>query len=260
MNWVRKSVLNYLNSNCSNEGLSFDLKDPSNEDLLVLDSAPGGWSIDKKVAEAILQITRSRKVFKVVEVGAGYSTIVFHYSLGKINPNYEVVSIEENKDWFKVPKAVTNLIDPHKLNFKLGKLRFVFSRFGIHAKYKLASKNFTGKGVHMVFIDGPQYYYGREGGLDHIYSFLSVGCLIIMDDAERYTEKCVIFKWLKVYKGLELIYLNDSFGNKGLAVLKVIQPLKRRFSIAAFSLGMLQGIKRMANFRQIKEKQNLLNN
>lgn len=260
MNWVRSSVIHYLYSKISSEPIDFEIKEVSNDDLRILKASPGGWSIDMKVTGALIQLIRSRKISRVVEVGAGYSTIVFHYSLSRENLNYEIVSIEENKDWFSVPKEVESLIDSQKVNFRLGKLRFVFGFFGIHASYKLTKDHLTGKGVSLVFIDGPQYYFGREGGLDHIYSLLEVGCLIVLDDAERYTEKCVIFKWLKVYKGLELIYLNDSFGDKGLAVLKVIQPLKQRFSIAAFSLGMLQGIKRLANFRQIKEKQNLLNN
>lgn len=260
MNWVRKQVIKYLNSNINFEEISLEVKSVSNEDLKVLDASPGGWSIDKKVSEALIQLTRSRKVSKLVEVGAGYSTVVFHYSLGSYTRNYEIVSIEENKDWFSIPKEVEPLVDSQRVNFVLGKLRWVFGLFGIHARYELRDEALKLDGVQLVFIDGPQYFYGREGGLDHIYSILEVGCLIILDDANRYTEKCVIYKWLKVYKGLELIYLNDSFGDKGLAVLKVVQPLEKRFSISAFSLGMLQGIKRLANFRQIKEKQNLLNN
>lgn len=260
MNWVRKNVINYLISNNSSEDIDFNMPKFSNDDLRILNTSPGGWSIDSKVSEALIQLTRSRNLSKVVEVGAGYSTIVFHYSLSRGNLNYEIVSIEENKDWFRIPKEVESLIDSQRINFQLGKLRFVFGLFGIHASYKFSSSHLTRKGVQLVFIDGPQYYFGREGGLDNIHSLLDVGCLIVFDDAERYTEKCVIFKWLKVYKGLKLIYLNDSFGDKGLAILKVIHPLKKRFSITAFSLGMFQGIKRLANFRQIKEKQILLKN
>jgi predicted O-methyltransferase YrrM len=256
MNWIKKNVSNYLkNSLSSAEKLDLTFTNPAPLDDTIINASPGGWSIDKAVTKALMRIIQDKNISTVVEIGAGFSSIIFHYSLNKSASDFEVFSIEENVDWFKIPEDLKELVDRDSMSFQTGGLSFVFGKFGIHASYMIPEKENLKFGVELVFVDGPQYYYGREGALDGIFEKLKVGCLIVMDDAERYTEQCVIYKWLKVYKGLELIYFKEKFGDKGLAILKVKKPLKRHFSIDAFLLGMMQGIKRLLNFKAIKEKQ-----
>ncbi|NVJ86816.1 MAG: hypothetical protein HWE15_10960 [Algoriphagus sp.] len=259
MNWIKENVTSYLSkSTFTDEKLKLTNSNPSELELKVLKHSPGGWSIDKPVAEAIIALVKEKKINRVVEIGAGFSTIVFHFTMPKVSPNYEVFSIEENVNWFKIPSELKELVDRDSMGFYTGRIRFVFGIFGIHASYQVSEKKKLKYGVELVFVDGPQYYYGREGALDDIYDKLKVGCLIVMDDAERYTEQCVIYKWLKVYKGLELIYFKERFGDKGLAILEVKMPLKRKFSLDTFLLGSMQGIKRLLNFKTIREKQNFL--
>lgn len=259
MNWIKQNVQRYLQKRMmENESLNLILSNPTETDTLILDQSPGGWSIDRAVSEALIKLILDLEIRRVVEIGAGYSSIIFHYALPKMNSDYSVFSIEENIDWFKIPNKLAELVIRSSMDFHVGKIHFMIGFFGIHASYRIPERTDLKKEIDLVFVDGPQYFFGREGGLDEIYDKLKVGCLIVMDDAQRYTELCVIYKWLKVYKGLELIYLNKKFGDKGLAILKVSEPLTRRFSIDAFSLGMMQGIKRIFNFRVIKEKQEAL--
>jgi predicted O-methyltransferase YrrM len=259
MNWIKENVKSYLSKSIAPNGkLRLTISNPSELDLKVLNLSPGGWSIDRPVSEALMSLVEEMKISRVVEVGAGFSSVVFHYALAQISSSYQVYSIEENVDWFKVPNELENIVDRKTMKFQTGTIEFVLGFFGIHASYKIPERKYLKSGVELVFVDGPQYYYGREGGLDDIYNKLKVGCLIIMDDADRYTEHCVIYKWLKVYKGLELIYLNKKFGDKGFAILRVSEPLTRRFSIDVFSLGMMQGIRRLSNFKMIKQKQEAL--
>ena len=259
MDWIKKNVKEYLEKRLiRNESLDLTLSNPTETDTIILERSPGGWSIDRAVSEALMKLVFDYKIRRVVEIGAGYSTIVFHYALPSISPDYSVFSIEENVDWFKIPKELEKYVSRNKMDFHFGKIHFMLGFFGIHASYGIPKRNYLKQGIELVFVDGPQYYYGREGGLDDIYDKLKVGCLIIMDDAERYTELCVIYKWLKVYKGLELIYLNKKFGDKGFAILRVAKPLTRQFSIDAFSLGMMQGIRRLINYKTINEKQEAL--
>jgi predicted O-methyltransferase YrrM len=259
MNWIKKNVKDYLdNALIKNELLNLILSNPTEIDTMILDRSPGGWSIDRAVSEALMKLVFDLKIRNVVEIGAGYSSIVFHYAIPKRNADYSVFSIEENVDWFKIPTELKEYVSGDKMDFHVGKIHFMLSFFGIHASYRIPKRNNLKQGIELVFVDGPQYYYGREGGLDDIYDKLKVGCLIIMDDAERYTELCVIYKWLKVYKGLELIYLNKKFGDKGFAILRVAKPITRQFSIDAFSLGMMQGIRRLINYKTINEKQEAL--
>ncbi|WP_057936053.1 class I SAM-dependent methyltransferase [Algoriphagus resistens] len=256
---IKNYVKAYLQENISlDETLCLQLSNPSENDFLILKESPGGWSIDKHVAEALMRLVEKNKITRVVEVGAGFSTVVFYYVLSKLGLDYEVFSMEENVDWFKIPTVLEALVNVEALQFHTGDLKFVFGYFGIHATYKILEREKLSPGVELVFIDGPQYYYGREGGLDGIYDKLKVGCLIIMDDTERYTEQCVIYKWLKVYKGLQLIYHNEYFGDKGFSILMVESPLTKQFSLKAYSLGLMQGIKRVTNYRRIIKKQALI--
>ena len=259
MDWIKQNVKEYLDKSLiKNESLDLTLPNPTETDTLILDTSPGGWSIDRAVAEALMKLILDFEIRSVVEIGAGYSSILFHYALPRISPIYSVSSIEENTDWFKIPNELEEYVSRNSMNFHVGKIHFILGFFGIHASYRIPERANLKKGIDLVFVDGPQYFFGREGGLDDIYYKLKVGCLIVLDDADRYTELCVIYKWLKVYKGLELIYLNKKFGDKGFAILKVNKPLTRRFSIDAFSLGLMQGIKRVSNFKIIKEKQEAL--
>ena len=238
-----------------NSNLHLTLANPLELDQLIINKSPGGWSIDKAVSEALLRIIGDFGIQKVVEIGAGYSSIVFHYGLAKEGKHYRVYSIEENVDWFKIPSDLSSVVSLENMRFLTGSLNFVFGYFGIHAQYKIPERKKISDEIDLVFIDGPPYYFGREGGLDEIYSKLKPGCLIVLDGVERYTEQCVIYKWLKTYHGLELIFFQAKFGDKGLAILQVKSALKRRFSISAFGLGLMQGSKRLANSKKIKEKQ-----
>lgn len=259
MDLVRNHVKYFLNKSLKiNEIPNLKLSNISKEEDRILQLSPGGWSIDRPVAEALMNIVKENKFSRVVEIGAGFSTIIFHFTLSNERNDFKVSSIEENIDWFKIPDEISPMMDLDSFSFYTGKLQFKIGPFGIHASYKIPERKNMLEGVDLVFVDGPQYYFGREGGLDDIYKKLKIGCLIVMDDAERYTEQCVIYKWLKVYQGLELIYLNNKFGAKGLAILKVKKPLKRKFSLSAFSLGLLQGLQRVANFKTIQEKQRYL--
>ncbi len=256
MDLIKSNVAKFLRSKLvSDSSLQLTLSNPSEFDHLVIKHSPGGWSIDKALSEALLRILADLNVTKVVEIGAGYSSIIFHYGLAKKEKPFEVFSIEENVEWFKIPTELKSVVSMKNMHFMTGSLKFVFGYFGIHARYNIPERKNIPNEIDFVFVDGPPYYFGREGGLDEIYSKLKPGCLIVLDDAERYTEQCVIYKWLKTYNGLELVFFQEKFGDKGLAILRVKSPLKMRFSISAFALGFMQGSKRVANSKKIKEKQ-----
>ena len=245
-NHVNNFVQNQLNPDLSFDNLLKNYHETGSDEVII-NNAPGVWSIDKALTKILLSIFENSPNSSIVEFGAGYSTIVFNYASKKNATSTSIISIEEKIDWFKVPENLTSLIDVENFNLVESKLLFKLGYFGIYAKYQSSDLQKINSNIDIVFIDGPQRYYGREGDLDHIYSLLNEGALIILDDAERYLESCLLYKWLKVYKGLELIHFNKFLGEKGVAILRVNKKLKRRFSIAAFSLGFFQGTKRLIN-------------
>ncbi|REG91524.1 class I SAM-dependent methyltransferase [Algoriphagus antarcticus] len=250
---MKKYIGDYLRLNLKSDFDFFDFV-PNEEDLKIIDSAPGVWSIDHQLVRGFLFLIEKYKPKSILELGAGYSTIVFTYAKISGKGIEKVISFEEDPKWFKIPETIKSLIDLEDINIVDSKVKFKFGLFGVYAFYQ-ATKKFKFKDtIDLVFIDGPQFFYGREGGLDYIFKFLKEGSLIVMDDAGRYIDQCVIFKWLKVYKGLELVYFNEKYGDKGLAILKVKSPLKRTFSISAFLLGMYQGMKRIWNINFSRKK------
>jgi hypothetical protein len=244
---IRKFIKSKVNTQSVDQVILNLEEDYSDNEKLLIRQSPGGWSIDSKVTEFLISLIKSIEPKKVVEIGAGYSTLVLHYVLNQINQPYQVQSIEQNSDWFKIPETILTLFPERKIEFEIAPVKFTFGYFGFYARYSLMNESIISSQIDLQIVDGPQYFFGREGGLDFTYSKLRPGALILMDDAERYIEQCVIYKWLKVYKGLELIFYNESFGDKGLAIFRVNSPLKRRFSLSVFSLGLSQGIKRLLN-------------
>lgn len=244
--YINKYIKNNINSDIDFESM-FQNHQFTSDDKFIIDSTPGEWSIDKALTKALLVIFENFPNKSIVEFGAGYSSIVFNYASKKSLISNKIISIEENLNWFKVPKNITHLLDVDKFNFIESKINFKIGNFGIYVKYDTPVFKNTKQNIDLVLIDGPQQYYGREGNLDEIYSKLNIGALIVLDDAGRYLESCLMYKWLKVYKGLELIYYSPKYGERGLAILEVKSKLKKSFSISVFLLGLMQGSKRYLN-------------
>lgn len=245
---IRKFLKNKVESFSSHQ-LFFPEVIYTENEILLIQNSPGGWSIDAAVTKYLINLVKQIGPSKVVEVGAGYSSLVFNQMLGQANQPYQVISIEQNSNWFKIPQSLQFLFSDQKIELIVAPVKFTFGYFGLYPRYELGNSSVIPNEIDLQLVDGPQYFYGREGGLDFTYSKLKPGALIVMDDAERYIEQCVMYKWLKVYKGLELIFYEERFGDKGLAIFRVNSPLKRVFSLSAFLLGLSQGIKRWLNVK-----------
>ena len=250
---LKSRFQSFLLKSLNSDGFELPSIDSANElsdDLqLLINESPGGWSIDQKVSELLVSILIQNKTSRVVELGAGYSTLIFTYFLEESGKPYDLISIEQNFDWFRIPNSLERLFISKKINLSVAAVNFHWGHFGLYPRYEPDDSIILPDQIDLQVIDGPQYFFGREGGLDFTFKKLKKGALIIMDDAERYGEQCVIFKWLKVYQGLELVYFNEYFGKKGLAILQVKTPLQKKFSLEVFTLGLYQGIKRYWNLR-----------
>ncbi len=250
---VRSFLKKNLHPNDFQIGQFDSFKGSSSELELLISNSPGGWSIDKQVAKLLVSLLLERKLTRVIEFGAGYSTLIFKYFFVESGRPYKLISVEQNADWFKVPEPLTNLFSKFSIPLVIAPVTFKFGYLGIYARYELKDEKEVPDGIELQVVDGPQYYFGREGALDFTWKKLIPGALILMDDAERYGEQCVIYKWLQVYQGLELVYFNEKFGDKGLAILRVGSTLKKRFSLPAFALGLHQGTKRLLNVNVLKK-------
>lgn len=222
------------------------LSSPSQFEKELIDRAQGGWSIDSKLTEAILSFLRRDSISNIIEFGAGYSSLVLHIALLDQGREVNITSIDENANWFKVADFFPDLNKELQIHILESTVEKYFGDFGLYYRYDLSFLNQSSP-IDFVLIDGPQQFKGREGNLDFIYNKLADGCLIILDDAGRYLEASLLFKWLKVYQGLDLVFYDPDFGSKGLAILKVNKTVVRKFSPVAFVFGFIQGYKRFRN-------------
>lgn len=250
--YIRSFLEKNLNPNGFPIGAIDSIPGLSAELQLLISNSPGGWSVDMEVSKLLISLLLERKPTRVIEFGAGYSTLILKHYLEELRKPYDLISVEQNADWFKIPGQLKSLFSRTTISLTIAPVKFKIGYLGIYARYELKDENEVHYGIELQVIDGPQYYFGREGGLDFTYKKLIPGALILMDDAERYGEQCVIYKWLKIYAGLELVYWNQKFGDKGLAILRVSSPLKKRFSLSVFLLGLYQGLKRIYNVKILK--------
>lgn len=253
---IKDHVRSFLRKNLNSNGFNltpFDSIEIQSLDLeLLISQSPGGWSIDKHVSSFLAFLLLEKKPTNIIEFGAGYSTLIIKYILDTINKPYRLISVEQNADWFKIPEPLKRLFSADKFVLTIAPVKFHIGYLGLYARYELHDEAVIPNGIELQVVDGPQFYFGREGSLDFTYKKLIPGALVLMDDAERYGEQCVIYKWLKIYAGLELVYWNQKFGDKGLAILRVSSPLKKRFSLSVFLLGLYQGLKRIYNVKILK--------
>ena len=95
---IQSWVKSFLNKSIDSINFDSELLKP-NESLdfneqLILDQTPGGWSIDRRVSEFLIKVLNSGHYTKIIEFGAGYSTLVIKHALLKGGRQFELISIE----------------------------------------------------------------------------------------------------------------------------------------------------------------------
>ena len=180
------------------------------------------WILDGETMLHIWDRLLSTQPSTILELGSGLSTLMFakyaetfsRKSGGKI----EIISLEHDEDWFT---HVRDLLIMHNLS---NWVEIVLSP--IHA---ISVDGFTGESydisgfpadnLDFVLIDGPPYNIGRKLTLPSLITSLSKPATIIIDDAQRFTEKEAIYTWCKNYPSTIIFKGFTSVGN-GIGVLE----------------------------------------
>lgn len=212
----------------------------------LIQKAPGVWAVDPAMAAVLVNTVAITQPKVIVEFGAGSSSRLLAHALQK-NGGGELYSIEQDPEWCSQIYTPLTQLSSVKANLVHSKVHFTLNRMGVIAMHDCKKRIAQLKQIDLVFVDGPQQYKGREGAMEMIFSNISPGALIILDDAARYTEKSAIVKWLKSYSGLQLEYYDPQFGQKGIAILSFEKNRKKTFSFDTFLIGLIQGGKRIFN-------------
>ena len=201
----------------------------------------GDWVISQDLARLLGNIVLQQEPRNILEFGAGSSSRIFARSLSMIGGG-ALTSLEQNPQWcleswqdvLSITEVDAEMITtvPH----------FTFGMTGLQFAFMAQRQAITARGPYdLVFIDSPQYFFGRAGAMMLIYPLLKPGALILLDDSARLGEQRAIYQWLNSYPGLQPIYFNADFGlKKGLTILQMGEPQPPRLSIASLLTNLQQ--------------------
>ena len=217
-----KQVLrpNITTAQLSNKRLSRLFNDNSifHEVEEVLPDGSNPWPISAGLGRFLARAIVKLECRNVLEFGAGSSSLVLARALSLVGGG-QLTSVEQDPEWcrdiFREVKKIKN-VHSHLVG---SKLRFKMTRQGFYHSYDRAAQVVAERGPYdLVLIDGPQTFYGRDGGLHLAYQHLAPNALIVLDDAKRRGEQWTIQRWLQTYPGLSLAIFDPIFSDKGLAV------------------------------------------
>jgi hypothetical protein len=164
----------------------------------------------------------------VVELGAGWSSRVLARTLSLAGGG-RLTSVDQSAEWSREAWDAVVMTPAVDARLVVAAPQVRVCREGIYNVYAASLPELKARGPYdMVFIDGPQWYYGRDGGLPLVYDLLQPGALILLDDAGRPQERWALRRWLQTFPGLELLAYHSQFGRKGVALLRHTGDKTRR--------------------------------
>ncbi|MBE9167372.1 hypothetical protein IQ238_07465 [Pleurocapsales cyanobacterium LEGE 06147] len=212
---------------------------PENLKQIVNNCVGNVWGISEQLALFLSNTIHHFHSKNVLEFGAGSSSLVLAHSISSIGGG-KLSSIEQHPTWCAENWKIVQEIENVDSQMIVGKPKWSFGISGIYFSFKESCLSDVASRApyDLVLIDSPQFFFGRDGGVPLIYDYLVPNALIILDDAGRQFEKNTLFRWLRSYPGLSLVYYAPEFGGKGLAVLRCHHKQSPQFSFSAFISGI----------------------
>ncbi len=221
-------------------------EDPPSEALaLAIGACPGGVAIDTAVALVLANAVAREGRRSVLEFGAGSSSQLIATALD-VTGGGRMTSVEHDPSWSsgRWSDAVDAAIDVDAV-MVTSMLAYRLGRLGVIASYRTARSDLIRRAPYdLVLIDGPQYFHGRDAAIPLVWDLLTVGCLIVVDDAGRWGERLTIWKWLKTYPGLTLEHYDANASDYGIAILRKRADTGPRLSPLSFAVGVWQAYRR----------------
>lgn len=169
---------------------------------------PSGFSLKAPSLSAVAHFVREASISRVLEFGAGVTTIVLPKLLGAGLRMY--VSVEEDADYAATLRPVLAADDAYR-RVSIARLDFsedpgtLITRDGVRSFHATSFKGlretvqaaFAERGPELVLIDGPsrRARWGRFTVLADIVDLLPRGTLILLDDALRHREVGILDEW-----------------------------------------------------------------
>jgi len=169
-------------------------------------------------------VINSRK--RIVEFGAGVSTIVFARLFKKNGIKGKIFSIDEDKEWIKI---LENILERESLN---GYVKFIYAPLNKNKKVRslkhlkwydenILNENLEENKFDLAFVDGPCAYrkgieFSRYPSLPFIKNKMNSNFSFFLDDVNRNGESKILKLWEKEFKlKFKVINKNLGFAYKG---------------------------------------------
>lgn len=148
-----------------------------------------GWSIGYQSAEEILKLLNKHKPKKILDLGSGYSTVMF--ALWAKDNDAEVISLEQSMAWLNKTKK---LLAQKNISANVHYAPLVNTKHGLFYDYKLPDN------IDFALIDGPAWTNnGRKATFHQVYPHLAKDFVVWVDDAFRDLNREAINEWVDTY-------------------------------------------------------------
>lgn len=182
------------------------------------DSSP--WPISSELGLLLGRLQAEHDLHSVLEFGAGSSSLVTATAMAARGGG-RLTSLEQDTSWCaEVWGRVIALGSGIDAELVPVTPRLRWWPIGLHYSYDVDDVLARRGPFDLVVIDAPQYWFGRGGAFPTVKDHLDDGALLVLDDAARKGERWALYRWLRTYPGLELVAYDESFGGKGVALLR----------------------------------------
>lgn len=151
-----------------------------------------GWSIGRESGEQVLELLNKHKPKKILDLGSGYSTVLF--GLWAKENNAQVTSLEQSKKYYKDTR---DLLEEYKIQdyVDLRCSQLANTPYGLFYDVEALPDN-----IDFVMIDGPAWTQnGRKATFHKVYPYLAKDFIVWQDDAYRSLDKIGRQEWLDTY-------------------------------------------------------------
>lgn len=157
----------------------------------------------------------------IVEASSGVSTLVAGYSLQKLGRGH-VFSLEHDALYAGKSQELLTL---HQLGERATTFHAPLTKYSINGRdwlwYDFKSAGLPEQ-IDMIIVDGPPDRVQRNArypALPLLIDKLSVGGLLILDDADRPSETSIVDQWQKAFRNIEVEHFSME---KGMVVIRKV--------------------------------------
>ena len=178
------------------------------------------WPITPDMGRLLARLVMNGGRRRVLEFGAGSSSLVLARALALAGGG-RLTSLEQRPDWCAEHWRAVLAHDVVDAELEPVHPSLTVGRAGFAHVFTDARAAVSRRGPYdLVFVDAPQWYYGRDGALPLVLPHLAPGAWIVMDDAERSNERWTVSRWLDACPTLRLVVFDPDFGERGVAILR----------------------------------------